>query len=177
MAIYSVGFELHQWTSVESPPNERIFKRKYSLTSAMPELQLAALCWELVCAYLTIANTIQHPQGEEEVWIWCLDNRVAKPRDQWMVLVTPIVKMKQWKRKSVYLVREEACPKRLWEGKVEGADCSKTGPSQKQEEKQTERASEGNSCQAWRKAIPSSRMYVSQASGLPWREVSSTWGN
>lgn len=30
----------------------------------LPQLQLAALCWGLACAYRVITNTIEHPQGE-----------------------------------------------------------------------------------------------------------------
>lgn len=48
----------------------------YGLTLAMPELQHAALCWNLACTYQMVVNTIQHPQGEE---VSDKHNTVAKP--------------------------------------------------------------------------------------------------
>ena len=53
-----------------------------------------------------------------------------------MVSVAPIVKSKQWKRKSARLVREEASPKK--EGEEEKAGTSKAEPSQKQQEEEME---------------------------------------
>ena len=67
------------------------------------ELQLAALCWGLACAYQTVINTIQHPQGKEEVTESDdqITHTVANPEGQLStVSVAPIVKAKQWKQSN-----------------------------------------------------------------------------
>ena len=98
------------------------------------ELQLAALCCVLAYAYQTLFNTTQHPQGREEVSESDdqITHAVADPEDTpTMVSLAPIVKRKQWKRKSAPLEREEASPKK--EGEREEAGISKAKPSPKQQ--------------------------------------------
>ena len=77
---------------------------------------------------------MQHPQGEE---------RENKPTDTMAkpdtISVTPITKKKQWKQKSIRLVREEeASPKSEQEKESEEAACSAAEQSQEQEEEETE---------------------------------------
>jgi len=103
------------------------------------ERQLAALCWVLAYSYQTLFNIIQQLEEREEVSEYDdqVTHDVADPKDQpTMVSVAPIVKSKKWKRKSARLVREEGSPKEEEEGEMAGT--SKAGPSQKQQEDETE---------------------------------------
>ncbi|KAK4818255.1 hypothetical protein QYF61_009430 [Mycteria americana] len=94
------------------------------------ETQITATCQGLAHAYQALFNTIQYPQGEEEVS--GSDDKVTgtvatpapvtdtavEPRNQpVLVSVAPIHK-KFWKRKSAHLKRED----------------EKAGPSQREEE-------------------------------------------
>ncbi|XP_071886614.1 uncharacterized protein [Anas platyrhynchos] len=101
--------------------------------------QLAALCWGLAYAYQMSINIAQHPQGDREVPEFDDEtaHTVTTPEDRpSMVSVAPIVKTKQWKRRSGRLVREEAPPKD--EGEEEKAGSSKAAASRQHQGEETE---------------------------------------
>ena len=101
--------------------------------------QIAALCWGLAYAYQMSINIAQHPQGNREVLEF--DDETAQtvttPEDRpSMVSVAPVVKTKQWKRRSGRLVREEAPP--TDEGEEEKASSSKAALSWQHHKGETE---------------------------------------
>ncbi|KAK4815631.1 hypothetical protein QYF61_005193 [Mycteria americana] len=84
------------------------------------ETQITAMCWGLAHAYRALFNTIQYPQGEEEVSgsddkMTCtaatptpVTGTAAEPENQpVLVVVAPIHKKKSWRQKSACLERDD----------------------------------------------------------------------
>ena len=95
------------------------------------ETQILAMYWGP--AYIYQAS-VQHPQGSKRV---SGSKTVAKPETQpSTITVAPVVKKKQWKRKSAQLEREEEAPhKREQEEDSQEAAFSAAEQPQEQEGK------------------------------------------